>query len=113
MEKKEKRRSLGPMNFYPLEDDDSGIGVKTRESYISKSSSQKSESKPKVCTSYVVKIKLCHRFFLPTYKKLDRCPLFAFSSSIMIKNLNFFLGISVIKLLKIFCAVLCSNDVIL
>ncbi|XP_053398992.1 LIM and calponin homology domains-containing protein 1-like isoform X3 [Mercenaria mercenaria] len=47
MEKKDKRRSLGAMNFYPLEDDDSGIGVKTRESHISKTNSQKQESKPK------------------------------------------------------------------
>lgn len=49
-DKKDKRRSVGQMNFYPVDDDDSGIGVKSRESPISKSNSQKNESKPKVCT---------------------------------------------------------------
>lgn len=61
IKQKEKRRSLGPMNFYPLDDDDSGIGVKTRESHISKSSSQKSESKPKV--SYLIHV--CYNRLLP------------------------------------------------
>ncbi|KAL4230513.1 Guanine nucleotide exchange factor vav3 [Mactra antiquata] len=46
MAEKEKRRSAGPMNFYPLEDDDSGIGVK-QEPSITKSTSNNNESKPK------------------------------------------------------------------